>query len=949
VHLTLGLLVFWTVVGWAVVSTCLPAGGLLRNALLAPVVGVAVTALLLFQLHRFGLPVRTGGPITFVIAAAGSGALLWRRRLPFPLRAWWPFALVLLLGLVAVGYPLLVHGFQWVSFCNDDMANYALGAQGVLDRGFLAPVAAADLVQNRQPSVHLWIVNQFAGIRCGSELLLAWVMGGTGLSGHQAFMPTIVALHGALLSAAGALVCARRRLRWPALLTCAWLAVTPLVALGTVQQLIAQDLGLGLLAATATVVLVPLGDWRRGRVLLAGLLAAVLSFSYPEVLPFFILAVLAYHVLLLVRRAERPANLARFLAAGTAVAVLLLHTFAGSVVAFFRVQATSGMKTATLARILFPFYLVPSGLASFWGFAPLTGQPNELLVLLGGALLLAAVAATVWRFLRADPAAAVALPMLALAVRLYTARSDFGLYKLAMFIQPFLLGTVVLAGFAWIERGGRRRAKRIVLVTAWAGVALLAVRTQQGYVWTSGGWASANPAGFVEIPAASPSHIVGKLRALALEPRHDVVVSDTFNIVLAKFESAYFRGSNLRFPAKDYFATSGNYVWSDLANWFPELVRPGYRQGARALQADRRAWFPLEAFVMSPGVVNAFAQERAPGEDGLPGVYTLLASGPALTVLNRRSSPRAPALRLVASDEVRNHLVLIDSELGGNYYLAGEKRAEGRVAMFQLEPDYFRAGETMASVGRWLLVEVLGPAPRVRLVMEYTASLKADGANTIPPIAVIGGARVALGAVGRGSARLVSPPLTPQWIHGRAYVAIDMGANGQQFSHEVSGVLAWYGAHIPRDARSITGFVRDISLANEALDWPAPPRALTDVAADLRKASLAYSGYYEDAWLGEASFVELSHDGAGNDVRVQVMVPDLPGHPNTLAVLLDGALLAQAAVHPGDNEIRAAAGAVSAGVHRLALRFDGGARLPGRDGRVVAGRADFVGFIPVLR
>jgi hypothetical protein len=948
VLLTLGLLAFWTVVGWAVLSHCLPTGGLLRNALLAPVVGVAVTALLLFELHRFGLPVRTGGPIAFFVAAAGSGALLWRRRLPVPWRAWWPFGVILLLGLVAVGYPLLVRGFHWVSFCNDDMANYVLGAQGVLDRGFMAAVPRADMVENREPSVHLWLVNQFAGIRCGSELLLAWVMRGTGLTGHQAFMPTIVALHGALLSAAGALVCARPRLRGPALVTCAWLAVTPLLSLGTVQQLIAQDLGLGLLAATSAVFLVPLGDWRRGRVLLAGLLAATLAFSYPEVLPFFILAVLAYHGHLLVRRAERPASLGRFLAGGAAVAVLLLHTFAGSVVAFFRVQATNGLETATMGRILFPFYLVPSGLAAFWGFAPLTGEPRAALVLLGGALLLGAVAAAVWRFLRADPAAAVALPMLALAVRLYTARSDFGLYKLAMFIQPFLLGTVALAGFAWSERGGRRRARQLALAAAWAGVALLALRTQQRYVWTSGGWASATPAGFVEIPGASPSELVGNLRALAQEPRHDVVVSDTFNIVLAKFESAYFRGSNLRFPAKDYFATSGRYVWSDLANWFPELVQPGYRQGARALLAERRAWFPREGFLISPGVVDAFAQERAPGEEGLPGVYTLLASGPSLTALNRRSTPREPVVRLVPSDQVHNHLVLVDSEMGRNYYLAGEKRAEGRVAMFQLEPDYFRAGETMASVGRWLLLEVLGPTARVRLLVDYTASLKADGVNTIPPVAVIGGERVELGTVGRGSARLVSPPLTPQWIHGRAYVAIDMGAEGQQFSHEVTGVLAWYGAHIPRDARRITGFVRDLSLVDETVDWPAPG-ALTDVAADLRDPNLVYSGYYEDAWLGESSFVALSHDGRPHDVRASVMVPDLPGHPRSVAILLDGALLTLAAVHPGDNELRVPAGALAAGVHRLALRFDSGAALPGGDGRIVAGRANFVGFVPVIR
>ena len=52
----------------------------------------------------------------------------WRRA--------WPYGVVLAFALVATGRPMFKYGFDWVSYCNDDMANYALAADWFYHHGY---------------------------------------------------------------------------------------------------------------------------------------------------------------------------------------------------------------------------------------------------------------------------------------------------------------------------------------------------------------------------------------------------------------------------------------------------------------------------------------------------------------------------------------------------------------------------------------------------------------------------------------------------------------------------------------------------------------------------------------------------------------------------------------------------------------------------------------------
>ena len=280
------IVAFWSVVGYALGYALYTRRNLLRLALLSPAAGASATALLTATIN-LAVPVRYGGPAATLILGALSVWLLRRRRLVLPVKRLLPFAATLLVAAIAAGYPLFLFGFNWVSYGNDDMANYCLGAKLLLNHSKLALPSAADVVHNRDASLLYWFFYIVDGVRHSAEELLAWVLSMTGLSSHQAFMPVILAFHIVLIAATAGLVLAHRKWRTAALLTCAILGASALVTLGTVYQLFAQVIGLGALAAASAVLLTSPVRQRRDLAYVSLLGAGTAAF-YPEVLPFWV-------------------------------------------------------------------------------------------------------------------------------------------------------------------------------------------------------------------------------------------------------------------------------------------------------------------------------------------------------------------------------------------------------------------------------------------------------------------------------------------------------------------------------------------------------------------------------------------------------------------------------------------------------------------------------------
>ena len=489
VGLSIALFLIWAGVGLAMLVGLRKQDNPLQFMLLAPVVGLATTTLIAFWLNWLGLPVASFGVGLAIVLLLGSVVVLWRSRPKLLWRRYAPFAGILLLALWVTGRPMLEFGLDWVSYANDDMANYCLAAQRLLQHGFFDLPNADALATGKDYSLFYWFVHVPGRARFGSELILAWVCSVTGLTTDQAFMPTIMALHLILISATAGLVYQANQFYGAAFAATSLFSLSALNSLGTFFQLIAQVFGLSLLAGCLAVLpsLVPtrqnflqpelqpdllepkLEPWSRKQLLprllsivlptvlptvLPSILLAVLFVVYPEVVPFLLLAGLSYLLIRLIQRQLRIKQALLLSSLTVLLACVFVNRYIFHLFYFLEVQASAGVGRSKLG--FFPYYLVPSGLANLWGFqgvGRLTREPwLSLSILLGGLLLLSVAVGTIYLSRLAHPAVIMTSVMLTITVILFSRRSDFGLFKIAMFLQPFMLATLVMFWFRLTKR-----------------------------------------------------------------------------------------------------------------------------------------------------------------------------------------------------------------------------------------------------------------------------------------------------------------------------------------------------------------------------------------------------------------------------------------------------------------------------------------------------------------
>jgi len=350
----------------------------------------------------------------------------------------------------------------------------------------------------------------------------------------------------------------------------------------------------------------------------------------------------------------------------------------------------------------------------------------------------------------------------------------------------------------------------------------------------------------------------------------------------------------------------------------------------------------------SPGAVNHFQMNLVGCPSAGPTGCDYLVTLDRQTILNaRRYRDFTQEFLALPMDKVHDHLLFVSSDRGLAYDVQAVQGGMGPVAYYQPEKSVWQAGETMQSVGGHLLFEVLHPSSRVRLALELSASLNADRDNHLPSAAAIGEERWTLPVSGRGSCRVFSPPLVPQKISGRWYVALDMGSRSVQFRNRQAGLMALWGTDLHFDRRHLVGFARDISLVNEEeYARLAPPAALEAFPQDLRHPDLEYSGIYEDGWVSEDAFCVLGHPGSPAEFVVRGLVPQLGAGAATareLEIRVDGIEISRRQLAAGEFECRCEVDGPP-GRRRVELRFSGCENLPGADGRPVAAQLRYVGF-----
>jgi hypothetical protein len=922
--LTLATFVAFFVVGMATLAVVRADTGNLRVALTAPALGSAVMLLPAFLFSEAGVAIEdVAVPLIVVVVLTATCILAYRRpRVPAGVL---PVLVVCVGGLLLAARPMFEFGFNWIANANDDMANYTLSAQQLLHHGLLAALDIKGILRGTDYATSLTSLH-LAGARPGTDLLLAVLAGTTHRLPYEVFMPLVFAFNLCGVCSVGALAMQATDRKWAATVAAALLAVSPLATFGVLQQLIAQVWGLALGAALFALLMRPELHRKRARRIADGVPIAVLVtallIGYIELASVLTVAYAAYLLVLGLRKELSLRVIGGVWLVAAVAVVVVLNAYALKELHFVQGQANIGGSGGKEVP-LFGFSLVPTALPGLLGIQelrPLIEAPHiPLSIGVAGILLIGAFVGCLVSARRGVGAAVVLVVFTVLAAVLALKSSDFGLYKLFMYVQPFLAAAVAV----WIA--STRGVLRWALATAVALVVIAQISTQSAYVARS-----REP---IELPHASASDVLPAFRHLAARARGPIV-AESENPTLSKLEAESERGRPIFFLGTNAF--------------FQTLLATPLQGEERAKEIRASHSYAAQRSFNLLGSVSQHSDhfnEVIPASSALADQSCELAFPTGTeVVINRRSLPEGlPGIVGVSCGTARNLLAFVSSELGESYYLPAHRP---NVSFYQLEGDYFFPGESLAGFGRYALFRVVGPTPNGRLELNLTTSLRHNGSNLIPPAAAVGATRTPLPVVGRGSARVFSAPLRYQTIAGAPYLLLDLGANGQLATYVRSGLAGLYSRSVVIDPRFLAAYVRNVSLIGEAeYDQLRPPQALQRFPADLGNNDLEYSGIYEDGWVGENSYVVLG-GGPRAELELRAAVPE--GAGKHLELLLDRRVIASVPVPAGALSVSVPVPA-SSSRRRVELRFAATVHLKAPDLRPASALLSFLGFVAPAR
>lgn len=930
---TIALFIYWALIGFAGLSIFKPHLRIIQSILIAPTLGVAITILPVFYINRAGFPVNDFGLILTLGLAIIAVAIIAINRPLFPTRKLFPYMALLVGALLLTASPMLNYEFDWVSFSNDDMANYSLGAQRFLYQGFFDRPNLEDLFAGKDYSLTYWFMHAAGGARAGSELMLATVWAVTGLNAHQVFMPVIMALHLSLVAAVGAMVASKGSEKRTPLIAMVLTALSPLTSLGALYQLIGQVGGLAMLTTALTLMCRPSTGRTNAKKLIGSVPAAIIIAAifvwYPEVLPFLGLGWLTYFAMTFRKDKAKALRIAVSALLVGVLVLVALNRYLIAALAYMLNQTAGGMQTADLSSVLFPYFLVPSGLAVFWGLMPIAGDISTWLisVFIAGAILLFY---WLFRFAIRRQIEVVSVPvgmlmvMMTMSLLLFFRNNDFGLFKIAMFAQPYLAGVLAceLGRLDWLKTSF---VKKIGICI----VAVPVLLSQYGYVAKSTGEIFG---GLNEIPRASAQKINRQFQNLMESIRGknpNGYIADASNIVLAKFQSLYSRGESLIFPSRNFFINIVDFAvkdGTDVTGWSEKFLKLKKSQFVEH-QVETRSG--PNKFVVPAGGEKDIAKK------------TLITTVEQQTIFNGAHAKKGGEYFQYINDP-SNQLVFVHSELGNHYYF-GDRR---RISFYQLENDPMFPGQKFSSLGEHLLFLALAPTDRPRVVMELTDTVVKQFGSELPTPKV---QDVVLNFLGRGTGRIYSEPLQPTYIDDIPFISVDMQRAPKQFPSSTKGLMLLYGRGVPADQRRLTSFGRDISLVSEEeYQRLIPPVQLRNFPEDLSNKNLEYSGIYEDGWISERAFFVLSKNEASTSLTVAGTVPQIDdvGFKTILSLRINGKEVASKTLSTGAFEINVPVSR-SPGEparKRLDLIFSRSQQLPGADGRITGGIINFIGF-----
>lgn len=936
--LPVALFVYFWLIGFSTQCVLGSKKNVLQNTLISPAIGIAITLLPVFLLSRAALPVKQFSFILSTSLFVLSILILIKQKPVIPFSRLLSFGGILIIAYFLTGRPLLYFGFNWLSYANDDMTNYCLAALRLLNYGYFDLPELKSILAGKDYSQYSWFWLVPGMVRSASELLLAWLSALTHRNPSQIFMPLLLSFHLTLISSIGAMVLGSKQFRKIALVTCLFVACSALTTLGAEYQLIAQVLGLSLFIGCGTLLQRLFYTnikyrFNRNAILLAILVSSLLL-AYPELFPILGLAFIIYSIIAFFK-GWRPSKLFFLLLVVSLVeSLFLLNSYWLNVISFLHVQMTEGVNG--LKGDLFPYFLIPSGFADLWGLQTLaTGfkEPfSSLSILLGMFFSVLTFWLSIKQISKQFFPAVITLTMVLLVIFLCWQKgqqSGFSLFKIAMYIQPFLFSVLAAGLIGW-------KVKTRIKLTAITFIATMGLGIQFSYVLASYGDIG-QP--FSELARASLTHFPSELSELTKKlPNQGIVISDTTNALTAKLQALYFADKNIEFPSSNIFFLpfAGRELFKRLS---PETYKFALNLSNNLLNNTKKKAF---TFLNSNNILltNHFYKLNSNSN----GNTLILAETPLRSIFNRIELAKETNRNYLISPsaDISNHLIFVNSTLGQNYYFGHSKH----ISLHALQKDPFYPQSSFTRIGRYLLFQIINPSQQHRLVLDFTTTPNRHNQHRLPSAMVIGTKSYLLPLVGRGSARVFSPIFNHRTINETPYFMLDMGIDPSDIPRPRKGLMRLYGLDVPVGYQIFVGYARNISLiSEEEYQQLTPPNNLKNFPNDLQNHNLAYSGIYEDGWVSEDATVTLSKGGE-TSLTIQGSFPSElnPKHESlymsvsinneemTIKKISSGAFQFLVSL-PKENERPV--------VH---LHFNRTFSLPNGDDRFVSVKLNFIGF-----
>lgn len=884
----------------------------------APVLGLSTIVLLIFCLNRIGIPVNQVSKILFpliyillFIKFSSIKKMINRQFINI--------VLATILGLQLTFWPLLKYGFKWISYANDDMTNYVLAAQRFYANGFFDKIDSSNFLAGKEYSEEFYFLHVTSGVRPGSELLLAFNSFLTSGDSLKVFMVTIASLQFVLTVSAIALMITTQKVSAKKLyLLVLLLSIFPLISLGSLYQLIGQVGGIAFSIGIYGLVLIAFREngvlQNRIHIVFTISLASLIIW-YPEILPFTLLPVLFVLVHRLRHRLIRIDQVVKLTLLTILFLLVFLNKYLIDAIQLLQSQISRTSFNDGSQHInapLFPYYLVPNGIPALFGLSPfhkIANEPIASALIILAILLSLVVIFSIMKLTKQN--GWITIPFLiyaSAALILFFQKSDFGLFKLAMFMAPWLV--LILFNIYTILANTKIKTYKVpILVISALPIITLMVTTQMTYSSAS---ESSRPT-LQEISNATRSNLVGQIDS-ALSKYNSTMgnlLIDTTNQPTAKLFMLRSKGIPVYFPVANYMLTSYSYP-SDLHSIPTQLGMNTFK---------------------IPKLQISFKNSKD--------TYVLSNNG-GDSVFNRTPSSADKVFSILKNPT--NFLIFKDSKLGPHNISTTNK---SKVVLWRLERDPMMPDSEMSALGKVILMQALNPTPNARLKLEMSSTVLEQNSRALPKAGISGTKNSSFDIVGRGSARVLSTVVVPYEVSGQKFLQLNFFDEGKYFENTKRGFNSLYNKEVSLDLRKIVTFGRAINLTNHSEVLFDAPASVSSFPKDLENEELLYSGIYESGWLSEDSYFYLKSN-ANNSLKLTGFIPLVKNKDFTanVEITIDGKMVAKTNLQVGEFKFNIDTIGVKPGVHRVGIHFDKYQNIQGKQQLFAAGFLRQLGFFP---